>query len=272
MTDERAVEHELVIRDGTVRRRDRCPGPDGRRGDRRRQDHPRRTRCGPGPRGARRRGGAGDPRFRRCPYPLRRPGHLGPGDDAVVVARGDHHGLRQLRGRVRPGPARRARVAHPANGGGRGYSRRGAGRRDRLAVGDVPRVPRRARADATGPWTSPPRCPTGRSGPTSWATGAPATRTRPRPTSRPWPPSSGRPWGPAPSASPRPGRCSTVRSTASRCRARSPATRRSPPSVGPWPTPVAGWWRSPPTSALAAWPASSATTSTGCATWRRSTG
>ena len=37
-------------------------------------------------------------------YPLRRPGDLGPGAGAVIVARRHHHPVRQLRRRLRPGP------------------------------------------------------------------------------------------------------------------------------------------------------------------------
>ena len=41
-----------------------------------------------------------------------------------------------------------------------------AGRRHALGVGDLPRVPRRARPRESGPSTSAPRSPTGRFGPT----------------------------------------------------------------------------------------------------------
>ena len=47
------------------------------------------------------------PGFRRHPLPLRRPGHLGPAAGPHGLARGHDDGGRQLRGRLRPGPARR---------------------------------------------------------------------------------------------------------------------------------------------------------------------
>ena len=51
----------------------------------------------------------------------------------------------QLRRRLRPVPPRRPRPADRADGGRRGHPRRGAARGPRLAVGELPRVPRRAR-------------------------------------------------------------------------------------------------------------------------------
>ncbi len=58
---------------------------------------------------------------------------------------------------VRPG---QRRLAHPAHGGRRGHSRHRAQRRHHLGLGDLPRVPRRARHDAARSWTSARRCRT----------------------------------------------------------------------------------------------------------------
>ena len=70
--------------------------------------------------------------------------------------------------------------------------------------------------------TSARRCPTAPCGPTSWASGAPATSRPPPRTSRRWAASSPRASPPARSASRPRARSPTGRSTASRCPARSP--------------------------------------------------
>ena len=49
---------------------------------------------------------------------------------------------------LRAGRSRPPRLAHRPHGGGRGHPRRGAGRGDRVGVGDLPRVPRRTGAAA----------------------------------------------------------------------------------------------------------------------------
>ena len=103
-----------------------------------------------GPPGDRRRRPARHPGLRRHPHPLRRPGHLGPGGHPVGLARRDHRRHGQLRRRLRPGRARSPRLADPTHGGRRGHPRHGAGRGDELELGELPRVPRRARAHAPG--------------------------------------------------------------------------------------------------------------------------
>ena len=100
------------------------------------------------------------------------------------LARGDHRRHRQLRRRVRPGASRPPRLADRAHGGRRGHPRHRAGRGHDLGLGDLPRVPRRARPAPAGRSTSAPRSPTGRCAPTSWASAAPAT-SRPRPRTSP---------------------------------------------------------------------------------------
>ena len=67
---------------------------------------------------------------------------------------------------LRAGPAGRARLPHRADGGRRGHPRHRPARGHRLAVGELRRVPRRARRARPGCSTSPPRCPTPRCGPT----------------------------------------------------------------------------------------------------------
>jgi hypothetical protein len=84
----------------------------------------------------------------RRAHPLRRPGHLGLGARPVVVARRHDTGHGQLRGRVRPRPTGSPRLADRAHGRRRGHPRHGTGRGDRVGVGDVPRVSRRAREAA----------------------------------------------------------------------------------------------------------------------------
>src|SRR5918996_1004379 len=124
--------------------------PPGRRGGRRRAHRRRGPDRRPGPPRDRRGRPGGDPRVRRHPHALRRPGHLGPGGLAVQLARRHHRGDGQLRGGVRPGAPRPPRLADPAHGGRRGHSRHGPGRGHHLELGDVPRVPGRARPPAPG--------------------------------------------------------------------------------------------------------------------------
>ena len=78
------------------RRRHRSAGAPGRRGRRGRADR-RGRREPPRRRRARRRRPRGRPRLHRHPHPLRRPGLLGPGPDALVLPRRHDGGRRQLR-------------------------------------------------------------------------------------------------------------------------------------------------------------------------------
>ena len=132
-------------RDGD--RRDGRAAEAGRRGRRRRDDRRRgaETRAGAARRPGRR--DAGRAGLGRHPYPLRRAGALGPGDDPVVVARGDDGGVRQLRRRLRAGAPRQRDLPDKPDGGGGGHSRGGARRGPRIPLGVVPRISRRARRD-----------------------------------------------------------------------------------------------------------------------------
>ena len=93
---------------------------------------------------------AGDAGLGRCPYSLRRPGDLGSGAGAVVLARRDHHPVRQLRRRFRPGAERRSFRPDRHDGIDRGNSRDRAGRRVEVELGDVSGISRCAGADAAG--------------------------------------------------------------------------------------------------------------------------
>ena len=91
---------------------------------------------------------AGDPRLGRCPHPLRRPGNLGPGAGPILLAWRHHHPVRQLRRRFRPCPQRDHRRTHRPDGGGGGNPRHRAGRGAEMELGNLPRISRRAGADA----------------------------------------------------------------------------------------------------------------------------
>ncbi len=158
--------HELVIRGGTlVDGTGAPPRPadvavdDGTHHRGRRARRARRRR---GPPHRRRRRPARHPRLRRPPHALRRPGHLGPAAHAVVLARRHHRGDGQLRRRLRAGAPGPGGLAHPAHGGRRGHPRHRAQRGHHLGLGDLPRVPRRARHDAADVSTSARRCRTAR--------------------------------------------------------------------------------------------------------------
>ena len=75
-----------VAIDGDAHRRGRRQGRAGAAGDRRRR-------------------AAGHAGLGRCPYALRRPGDLGPGAGALLLARRHDHPVRQLRRRLRAGAA-----------------------------------------------------------------------------------------------------------------------------------------------------------------------
>ena len=152
-------------------------------------------RRGPGSRagrgGDRRRRAAGHPGLRRHPHPLRRAGDLGRADDAVELARRDHGGHGQLRRRLRTGATRCAPAAHFAHGRGRGHSRRGARRGDRLVVGELRRVPRPRSSGVRTTSTCARSSRTARSASTSWASGRRGSKRRHPRTPRPcaaWPP------------------------------------------------------------------------------------
>ncbi len=141
--------HDLVIRNGTIVDGTGRAALHGRRRDRRRH---RSSAVGEVAERGRReidaRGSARHARLGRRAHPLRRPGDLGPGARAVELARRDHAGDGQLRRRLRAGAARPGGLPDRADGGRRGHPRHRAARGHRLALGVVPRVPRRARAHA----------------------------------------------------------------------------------------------------------------------------
>ena len=102
------------------------------------------------------------PGLRRHPHALRRPGHLGPDAVAVELARRHDAGHGQLRRRLRPGrrPTKREWLIG-ADGGRRGHPRHRAARGHPLGVGDLPRVPRRARCRCRSRSTSAAQAPHG---------------------------------------------------------------------------------------------------------------
>ena len=87
---------------------------------------------------------AGHPRLGRCPHPLRRPGNLGPGAGAILLAWRHHHPLRQLRRRLRAGAPQRPRGTDRPDGGGGGDPRHRPGRGAEVELGELPRISRRA--------------------------------------------------------------------------------------------------------------------------------
>jgi hypothetical protein len=147
-------------------------------------------------------------------------------------------------GFARPAHATAARLAHQHAGGRGGHPRHRVERGHALGLGDVPRVPRRARPEAASPWTWAPRSHTQRCAPTCWASVAP-TRTRsPPPTS--WPPWRGpcaKACRPERSASPPAAPWRTARRTACRWAPATPAPTNCSRSSAPWPRPVAVWCR-----------------------------
>ena len=103
------------------------------------------------------------PGLRRRAHPLRRPGHVGPAPHAVVLARRDHRGARQLRRRLRAGRARSSRVAHRADGGCRGHPRQRPLRGHGVGLGDASPSTSTPSNGCHAPSTSARTCRTARS-------------------------------------------------------------------------------------------------------------
>lgn len=127
------------------RARRRAPGG-GHRGARRADRRDRQHRAGRGRRDRRARQDR-HARVRRHPYALRRADHLEFPPGPVQLARRDHGGDGQLRGRVRAGARGRSRQSDRADGRRGGHPGRGAARRPGLGLGNVSRLPAGDRTD-----------------------------------------------------------------------------------------------------------------------------
>ena len=99
------------------------------------------------------------PGLRRRPHAPRRADHLGSARLAVEPARRHLGGRRQLRRRLRAVQAGGPRLPDVPHGGRRGHPARRHARRAALELGDLPRVPRRARGAAARPQRRRPHQP-----------------------------------------------------------------------------------------------------------------
>ena len=133
--------HDTVIRGGTIVDGTGQPAYHRRRGAGGRQDRPGRRQGRARQARDQGRGPSGHARLGRCPYPLRRPGHLGPGARALLLARRHHHPLRQLRRRLRPGAPHAPRRADRPDGVDRGDPRHRARRGPEVELGELPGLP-----------------------------------------------------------------------------------------------------------------------------------
>ena len=99
---------------------------------------------------ARRRGPRGDAGLRRRPHPHGRADLLGPDRHQLVLPGRDQRGHGQLR--LHPGalPRERGRPRHAQSRARRGHQPRRHEGRHQVALGDLPRIPRRARHAAQG--------------------------------------------------------------------------------------------------------------------------
>ena len=140
--------HDVVIRGRHHRRWHRRARLHRRRRPRRRPHRPGRRQGRAGAARGPGRGPPRHPRLGRCPYPLRRPGDLGPGARAVLLAWRHHHHVRQLRRRLRPGAEGAPPGADRPDGGRRGHPRHRPGRGAEMGLGELPGIPRRAVAPA----------------------------------------------------------------------------------------------------------------------------
>ena len=99
----------------------------------------------PGRRDHRRRGHDRRARLHRRPHPHGCAGGVGPGWHLLLLARRDHRGHGQLRLRAGALQAGGQGMVRRMPGGGRGHPQGSHGERDRLALGDLPRVSRGGR-------------------------------------------------------------------------------------------------------------------------------
>ena len=220
--------NELVIRGGTVVDGTGAPGP----GATSPSSDGRITEIGDdvstGDAGARRRRPRRRPRLHRHPHALRRPGVLGPGAHPVVLPRRHDRRRRQLRLLDRADPCRAPRPDRPHARERRGHGRRHARRRaSRGTIRDLPRVPRRGRAQRA--WASTSRRYVGHTalrlfvmGDDAYERAATADEIARDAADR-----RARRSTPAPPASPPASRPPTAAPTASPCRAASPSAPRS---------------------------------------------
>ena len=247
-TGEHRMAHDLVIRGGRVVDGTGARGPHRRRRHRRRAHHRRR-----------RRSTAPAPREIDADGAVVAPGWVdvhshydGQATWDEELAPSSWHGVTTLvMGNCGVGfaPARpdQPRLADRPHGGRRGHPRLRAGRGHHLGVGELPRVPRRARAQAVDHRPRHPDRPRRGAGLRDGGARRPQRAGRRRRHRARWPPSSRRPSRPAPSGSPPAAPSPTAPSTASPSPAPSPPRTSCSASARCWASsaPACSSWRPP---------------------------